>query len=297
MRKLAFRIVFVPALYVVIAFTGCNQHGSTLESVTVTPANQSMAKDTTKQFTAMGRFTNGMTLYWSRVVIWSSSDTNVATVSNAAGSNGLVTAVGYGTTFITALDEANNLSSSATLTVANPTSISITPPNPFLPTGTLQMSAIGTFEDGTTADITSVSTWSIATTTGATISDTGLVTSSNTGTALVTATYPISGSTGTTLLTVTGISLTSLAIDPVNREIVNGTDQEFTATGTFGVSWTEDMTDSVTWSSSNTDIAIISNTTGSQGVATSVSAGSATITATDPVTNISVSTTLTVTVM
>src|SRR5207245_6393546 len=69
--------------------------------------------------------------------------------------------------------------------------------------------------------------------------------------------------------------------------------RQFTATGTFSDSTTQDLTTQVTWSSSSTAVATISNAGGSQGLATSVAAGTTTITAT--LGGVSVSTTLTVT--
>jgi hypothetical protein len=69
----------------------------------------------------------------------------------------------------------------------------------------------------------------------------------------------------------------------------------FTAIGTFSDLTTQDLTDMVTWSSSNGAVAAISNASGSEGLATSVAAGSTTIGAIDPGTSISASTTLTIT--
>ncbi len=300
MKNLTFRVLVVSALTSVLVFMGCHLHGDTLESVTVTPANQSMANGTSQYFTATATFTNHMTLYWSQVVTWSSSNTAVATVSNTAGINGLVTSVGYGTAVITALDEANNITGSATLLVTDPKSIAVAPVEPFLAIGTtFQMATFGTFTDGTTEDVTAVASWQSDNPTVATIGDTagskGIVTAAITGTTTILATYLTF--TGTTLLTVKDTALASIAINEVNPSIVNGTNQPFTVLGTFGDGSTVDMTKSVIWSSSNTDVATISNATGSIGLATSVSAGSTTITATDPVTKIAGSTTLTITSM
>jgi hypothetical protein len=61
---------------------------------------------------------------------------------------------------------------------------------------------------------------------------------------------------------------------------MTGYNQQFIATGTFSDNSTQDITTSVTWSSSNTSVATISNTAGSNGLAAAVGSGSATITAT-----------------
>ena len=67
----------------------------------------------------------------------------------------------------------------------------------------------------------------------------------------------------------------SIAIEPSNLSIIQTAVQQFTAMGTFSDSSTEDITTSVTWSSSDTAIATINNT----GIATAIASGSTTINA------------------
>jgi hypothetical protein len=88
-------------------------------------------------------------------------------------------------------------------------------------------------------------------------------------------------------------TLVSLALTPINLSIPRGTFQQFTATGTYSDSSTQDLTISAAWSSSETSVATISNAAGTNGRATAVAAGGTTITA--AVGGISASTTLTVT--
>src|SRR5208337_3958577 len=84
----------------------------------------------------------------------------------------------------------------------------------------------------------------------------------------------------------------SIAVTPTNPGIAPKTTEQFTATGTFSDNSTQDITTSVTWSSSNASVATISNAAGSNGQVTSVAAGTATITAASGL--ISGTTTLTV---
>jgi hypothetical protein len=94
------------------------------------------------------------------------------------------------------------------------------------------------------------------------------------------------------------IKLVSIAVTPANPTVVVGQRQQFTATGTFSDNSQKDLTSSVTWSSTNGDVASIVNTPGVAGTgnATALAAGSTTITATDPPSvQVSGSTTLTVT--
>lgn len=86
-----------------------------LSSITITPANPGMLSGTTKQLTATGTYSNGTKQDITTSVTWSSSDTGVATISNTAGSNGLVTSLATGITTITAL--SGSISGSTLLTV------------------------------------------------------------------------------------------------------------------------------------------------------------------------------------
>ena len=67
------------------------------------------------QFTATGTYSDSSTVDLTSSVVWSSSDATVATISNAAGSNGKATALAGGTTLITA--RSGGVSGSSTLSV------------------------------------------------------------------------------------------------------------------------------------------------------------------------------------
>jgi hypothetical protein len=86
-----------------------------LVSITVTPANPSIVLGTTEQFTAIGIYSDCSTKDITASVTWSSSAESVATISNAAGSNGMATSVAAGATTIRAT--LGSLSGSTTLTV------------------------------------------------------------------------------------------------------------------------------------------------------------------------------------
>jgi plastocyanin len=71
-------------------------------SIMVMPANPSIAPGTTEQFMAMGTLSDGTTQDLTSQVTWASTNAAVATVSNAAGSQGLATARASGNTTISA---------------------------------------------------------------------------------------------------------------------------------------------------------------------------------------------------
>ncbi|WP_298435884.1 DUF4082 domain-containing protein [Geobacter sp.] len=83
-------------------------------------------------------------------------------------------------------------------------------------------------------------------------------------------------------------TLSSITVTPVNQTIPTGTTQQFTASGTYSDGSTKELSTQATWASSNTGVATI----GSSGLATAVSPGSTTISAT--LSGVTGSTTLTV---
>lgn len=87
-----------------------------LVALSVTPPNAAIFKDASQQFTASGTYSDGSVRDVTSLVTWNSSDTNLAVVSNAAGSNGQATAVSSGNLTITA--SADNISDSTTLTIS-----------------------------------------------------------------------------------------------------------------------------------------------------------------------------------
>jgi hypothetical protein len=103
-----------------VALIGCG-NPSGLDSIQVTPATQSLPVGQTAQFTAVGTYGNAnrpSRRDVTSVATWTSSNPAVATVS----SSGNATAIGAGTTTITAGAQAFNgpVSSSATLAVTGP---------------------------------------------------------------------------------------------------------------------------------------------------------------------------------
>ena len=71
-------------------------------------------------------------------------------------------------------------------------------------------------------------------------------------------------------------SLVSITLTPTNPSVAAGNTQQFTATGTYSDNSTKDLTSAATWTTSNAEIATID----SAGLASAVSAGTATIMAT-----------------
>jgi Protein of unknown function (DUF3443)/Bacterial Ig-like domain (group 2) len=208
-------------LLLLAAITGCGGGGGgggstpkTLVSIAVTPSNPSIDLGTTQQFSATGTFSDNTTQDLTTSVIWDSSATSVATISNVAGSNGRATSVGTGTTTIMAV--SGGISASTTLTAIATMLVSVTvlPANPSIVLGTTQQfNATGTFSDNTTQDLTTSVIWDSSVTSVATISNAagsnGRTTPVAAGTTTITATVPVTQPipgriSGGTTMTVTG---------------------------------------------------------------------------------------------
>jgi len=247
-----------------------------LVSIAVTPAIPSIPLGTTQPFTATGTYTDGSMQNITGTVQWSSDTPAVATINNAAGSQGIASSVSEGTATITATSGSVTGSTTLNVTSAVLVSLAITPATPTLALGTSQqLTATGTFSDGTTQDLTSAATWSSDTLSTATINAAGLASSVGIGTANITATSgTVTSSTG---LTVTAAALVSIAINPLASTIPLGTTQQFTATGTFTDGTTQDVTQSGHWSSTVATVATISDSAGTAGLATTLGTGTTTI--------------------
>jgi len=253
-----------------------------LTSISVTPAAPSIALSTTEQFTAIGSFDDGST-QWLQSVDWSSSSSTIATVD----STGLATGIGSGVATITA--SSGSVSGTASLTISGATliSIAVTPANSSMAVGTAkQFTAIGTFSDTSTQDISASSVWTSSNPAAATIDSQGLLTSVATGSSTIKAAFAaVSGSTG---LTVSTAHLVSISVNPPNPRIARGTSLRFSATGTFSDGSTATNLSGVSWKSSKPSVASVRGS----GLVHGKKGGTATITAS--ASGVSGNTTLTV---
>jgi urocanate hydratase len=270
-----------------------------LVSIDVAPSNPSIASGTTQQFTAIGTYADASQQNLTTSVTWSSSNTGVATISNAGGSEGLAAGSGVGglVTIAATLGPVQG-TASLTVTAATLVSIDVTPLTSSISKGsTQQFTATGTYSDASHQNLTTSVTWSSSNTGVATISNAvgsqGLARGAGVG-GPVTITATLGSVQGTASLAVTAATLVSIAVTSLKSSIANGTTRQFTATGTYTDASHQNLTAAVTWSSSNTGVATISNAVFFQGLATAVGKGTTTIKAADTGTGIFGTTSLTV---
>jgi hypothetical protein len=242
-----------------------------LTNLVVTPISTVVGINGNVQYTATGVFSDSSTQDLTSQVLWTSSNGASATIS----AGGLATGVSAGTVQITAT--SGTISGSATLNVTTATlvSIAITPSNPIVPPHSkIQLTAIGTFSDNSTLVLSGVS-WHTNSAKYAMVNGSGVLRTKKATTHPVTVYARLNGITGNTGVTITSMTIQSMAIQPSAPTIAAGTQQQFSLMGTFSDGVTQvDLTASARWQTSNYADAYINR----QGVATGVAPGTVTIT-------------------
>lgn len=260
--------------------TSLTVNAANVSSITIKPANGSIAQGTKIAFTAIGTYTDGSTHDLTNVVAWSSDTTSVLTI----GSNGVGNGVAPGQANVTAT--LGSLSPSVPVVVTNATivSIAVTPANASLPTGGRGvMTAVGTFSDSSTQNLSPYAAWSSDNTPVATVgtnpSNYGVVVGVSAGTANISASFSYAGAnaTGSTALTISTATLASIRMTPSTAVLAPGSAVGIAAYGTFTDGTVEWINPLCTWTSSNNLVATVSP----NGLVSGQSAGLVTITAQD----------------
>lgn len=147
-----------------------------LKSLQVSPSTASVALGLTQNFTLSGIFSDGSTSNLSSQTVWSvQSGSGNAAISTA----GALTTMGGSVGTVTVVGSYSGQIATAQVTIlpAAVVSIALSPTSPTIGFGsTEQFSALGTFTDGTSQDITSSGTWSVTNLTGrGSVNSSGLV--------------------------------------------------------------------------------------------------------------------------
>jgi hypothetical protein len=257
-----------------------------LVSIAISPQNPSLPLGTTVTLLATGSYSDGSVVDISNRVTWSIDDTKLATVSNASGSSGLVSAVSVGTTKARATLGMISGTTSLTVTAAKLVSVLLTPANPSLPAGSSQaLVATATYSDNSTVVVTTTAVWSSSAANVATVSNAagsqGQITAVAAGSATITATF--SGVSGTTNVTVKPPTVTQIVVSPIASSVRVGQTVRYTATAILSNNTQSDVTRQAMWSSSNPATASLAQGQGGPGgggvIATANAVGTTTISA------------------
>ena len=145
------------------------------------------------------------------------------------------------------------------------TTLVVTPPTPSIVAGdSLQMTATGSYDDGSVKNITGQVTWTTSDQTRAKISGSGVVSALNAGSATISASS--ANVNGSTTVSITLASLASIQVSPSSTSAITGQTVPFTATGNFVGGGSADITDAVVWSTDNQNVSI-SNSASTAGQA------------------------------
>ena len=159
------------------------------------------------------------------------------------------------------------------------TSLAVSPSPVSLAKGTsTPLKAIGTYSDGSTADVTTAATWSSGDSTIATVSNTtgsqGQLTAVGQG-GPVTITAKVGTTSASTLATVTAPVVVALRVSPASTTIGAKSTVQLHATLVYSDGTTVDATTSALWTTSSSTVAVVS----SSGVVKGLHVGVATVTA------------------
>jgi len=264
-----------------------------ITAITVIPGSQTVPiPGDTATYVAVGTMGSGQVV--SLQPIWTTASADIATINPQSG---VATAVGQGTTTVTAeflnqdqtvaTGTANfTVSGSGTNTNSDITLVSIIPTSQSVasPGDTATFSATGTTAAGVTKSLTNV-VWNASSPEIATIDNTGVATAVGQGATTISATYTNSDNSvavGTATFSVTGTGgsnkdIVSVTIIPGSQSVpAPGDTATFLAMGTTASGSTISLPGQVTWTSSSPTIASVTPS----GVATGLAAGTATISAT-----------------
>lgn len=261
--------------------SGCGSDTSATKDNDFTPLTQIIitseypliADGTTNQLEAIGNYSEIFTRDITDEVNWFSEDSSIAIIND----EGLVRATSPGTVQITAT--LNDIVDVFFLTITDEkiSRIDVTPLTPTVSKGlTQQFNAIGTFDKASVQDLTNSVSWSSSSPEIATISESGLAEGIEEGTTSITAAFGTV--TDTVSMNVKAAALLSIEVSPTDAEVPQRVGVKFVANGLFSDNSIADISDTVTWHSSDESIATIS-TKGNFGFATGTNAGSLTITA------------------
>lgn len=205
-----------------------------LESIAVTSTARELRPAATIPLTATGRYSDGTTKRLLAGVEWSSGNPGVATVDGA----GVVTAVAAGNAELTA--SLAGVSGSLALSVlgsggAELTALRVSPESAEVePAGVLQLTAEGTFSDGSRGNLNASAQWSSSNPGVVAVDGNGLATAVAPGTATVSASQEkLQGSATITVPAAPRPTVTAVSVKPAQLTLKEGQTARFEAVATY----------------------------------------------------------------
>ena len=240
--------------------------GASLSEIQISPDSSSMPAGIRRNFQASGVYTDGSIEDLTDQVVWSSSDSAVATVDNGSSSKGYVEAIAAGSTTISASYGAVNAETELSVSASSIVALRVEPESVLMTDGLdKQFVLIGLDSDSNEYDLSEQALWSSSNAALGSMSNSegskGLLNNLYTGetnaSSTITASYL--GLSASASVMVAPASITDIWINPVNVEVSNGNSRQFSAIANFDDGASLDVTSYVTWSSDDGAIANVSN--------------------------------------
>jgi len=249
-----------------------------LTKIYITAPSREIALNDSLDLIATGTYGDGTQRNITEEVVWSNDDEQILTVSKVPGSKGSVYAHAIGATIINA--SLDGINSSLEITVVDKKLINIdirfTGESTLAAGTSLQLTAIGNFDNGSQNNLSQQIDWQLSDNTLCRLStDTAqyvTLEAINRGACGITArTNEISSSL---TFQITDAVLTELQITPSNIQLAKGTSIQLVVTGKYSDNKTQDLTSQVNWATSENIVAI-----NESGQLTALESGNSTITA------------------
>ncbi len=257
----------------------------TYQGLRVAPAAYEAEALEEKQFRAWGLYSDGSEKDLTKRAQWSSSNPAVATVDNVEDP-GTVVGIGTGSATITAVVPPFT-ASGVVVVGAGIVRLDVVPAAKTLRgSESAKLKAVGRRADNSTKTLTKQVVWSSSDEQVARVSnregEQGLVIGGGkVGTAQIKATLPGIGFESSATITVNCL-LQSFEFNPASKRVPLGRAKKLRVRGRFCDGSTKAITNNVIYTSSNPNVAVVSNEPKSQGTVSAVAPGTAVITAFDP---------------
>jgi uncharacterized protein YjdB len=251
-------------------------------SIQVSPIQPSLPVGTRQRLLATAIFSDSTSQDVTGLATWLSSDANtVAVIPGPGRGGGGIDALQAGSAQVSASWMGLSGATRVTVTSAVPVSLSVYPGAVTLPAGGLrQLSAQIIYSDNTSRDVTGQSTWVSSSPQVAGVDSArnrGLVTAVGTGSTTITVSDL--GLSATAQITVSGATVESINLTPIQPSVAVGTPIGFSAVAIYTDHTSQNVTGLATWTSSTPSVADVSDARGSKGQSQTFTAGTSSITA------------------
>lgn len=233
-----------------------------LQSITVSATESQVPAGLNTGISATGLYSDGTELDLSNQVFWSVSNVEFAEIDPASG---VLTGLKAGTVNVIAAKEGLSGSLTVTVSPAQLIDLQVSPAELSLAKGTSQSVVVtAVFSDLSKQDVSDQILWDSSDEAKAT-AKLGSSQIEALGLGNSTLTASLLGQQVNLEVTVTDAQLVSLLISPANTKLPLGVSQQFVAQGFYTDDSVQDISNQVTWLSSNEATALISNSVNQKG--------------------------------